>query len=553
MPLLETSLSVSILIVAILFFRWILLHKLPKMTFMFLWSVALVQLLVPVSVHSQFSIFTVLDYLSGRMFAGKEGTPVTESPLLTDGGTVSMPPVKENMTFPTEPLQIASQLSPIVWAWLIGFTLCALYFIIPHLRSRKNYKMSLPINNNFIREWQQSNRLWRKVQIRQADHISTPLTYGILRPVVLLPKALDYTDENQLALILTHEFTHIKRYDTLKKWLFAAGVSVHWFNPVVWVMYVFANRDIELSCDETVIRTFGNSTKSAYALALVSLEEKRSGMFPMMSHFAKKPIEERIISIMKTKKTSIRTMLLAITIAVSVVTVFATSARDETEAATGGDEPVAEVVPNLYQGQSTTVLMPIDLTFRQADVPMLIDNLIASKYRAIYIDNEIYVRVMNDNSVMISKDNGKAWGKYDTDDVETKDFAKWLLENDPNPGYSMKEVQSRLANGAEVKHIAFENGKEMYFIMDARGVQIELVQPAKLASVLIDGQRMMITCERLPMYISDQILSISAPMLRTFYDLLVSSNILTKADADQDYSQRMKYLKKNDTIFTVTD
>jgi bla regulator protein blaR1 len=77
------------------------------------------------------------------------------------------------------------------------------------------------------------------------------------------------------------------------------------------------------------------------------------------------------------------------------------------------------------------------------------------------------------------------------------------------------------------------------------GVQIELVQPEKIASVLIDGQRMMITSERLPFLISEQ-------MLKSFYDLLVSSSILTKTQAEQDYSERIKYLHENDTIFTVT-
>ncbi|USG65739.1 hypothetical protein NDK47_27190 [Brevibacillus ruminantium] len=175
----------------------------------------------------------------------------------------------------------------------------------------------------------------------------------------------------------------------------------------------------------------------------------------------------------------------------------------------------------------------------------MIDKLNASKYRAVYLDNEMYLRITNDNSILISKDNGSVWKKYDTDGVDAKDFANWLLKNDPIPGYSMKEIQRRLRNGAEVKHLVFENGKEMYFVMDGNGVQIELVQPEKIASVLIDGQRMMITSERLPMPISTQ-------MLKSFYNLLVSSNILTKNQAEQDYSERIKHLKENDTIFTVT-
>ncbi|QNK56568.1 M56 family metallopeptidase [Paenibacillus sp. PAMC21692] len=546
MSLLQISISASVFILAVIFLRSLLIHKLPKMTFMFLWGVALIQLLVPVSVQSQFSIFTAAEHISG-MFTAPKLISAPESSTFINGSAVIMPPITEHLTVPIMPLKTASQISPFVWVWLVGFTLCALFFIIPHLRYRKIYKMAVPIRNDFIGKWQLSNLLWRDVQIRQLDHISTPLTYGIFRPVVLLPKNLDYDDEKQLALILTHEFTHIKRFDILKKWILATSVCVHWFNPFVWVMYILANRDIELSCDETVIRKLGEDTKPTYARALVRLEEKKIGLSPMISSFSKNSTEERIISIMKTKKITITTMLLAIGLAAGAVIIFATSAMDKTEVAKGVDEPIAysepslyqgaittKIVPTLSQGAATTDLMPHDLTFnKKYDVPKLIDSLMASKYRAVYMDNEIYLRVMMDNTIQISKDNGAVWKKYDTDEIDAKEFAKWLLINDPIPGYSMKEVQTRLANGAEVKHLVFENVKEMYFIIDRNGVQIELVQPEKISSVLIDGQRMMITS------------AISPQMLKSFYDLLVSNNILSEAHAKQDYSERMKYLEKN--------
>jgi bla regulator protein BlaR1 len=404
MSLLEMSVPASLFILAVVCFRSLLLHKVPKMTFIVLWGVALFRLLVPISVHSQFSIFMAVNDL-GRMFTVQESISLTQSSPISNGGTVTMPPITDSMTTSAVPMELASSISPFVLAWLIDFTLCALFFIIPHLRCRNNYRMSLPIENDFIQKWQKSNPLWRKVQIRQSDTILTPLTYGIFQPVVLLPKHIDYSDEKQLELILTHEYIHIKRFDTLKKWLLAAGVCVHWFNPFVWVMYILANRDIELSCDETVIWTFGDSIKLAYAMALVRLEEKKSGLSSMVSNFSKNSIEERIISIMKTKKISITAMLLAIVIVAGTVTVFATSALDKTEAAPGVESPAAESTPALNQGESSTALMPIDLTFAKSDVPQLIDQLNVSKYRAIYLDNEMVLRVTNDNSIWISKDN----------------------------------------------------------------------------------------------------------------------------------------------------
>lgn len=214
------------------------------------------------------------------------------------------------------------------------------------------------------------------------------------------------------------------------------------------------------------------------------------------------------------------------------------------------DEPIATLapyqIPYATSMTSTTNVMPIDLTFRKFDVPNLINKLNASKYKAVYTDNEMYLRVMSDNSIQISLDNGAAWKEYDTNDVDATEFAEWLLINDPNPGYSVKEMQSRLANGAEVKHLVLKNGKEMYFIIDRSGVQIELVQATRLASVLVDSQRMMVTVESLS-YV------ISAQMLKSFYDLLASSNILTQPQAEQEYSERIQYLKENDTSFKITE
>jgi beta-lactamase regulating signal transducer with metallopeptidase domain len=510
-----------------------------------LWSVALFRLLVPVSVPVSLSVFTMINDLAEK-FAVRQGLSLTQGSSVVSDGTLAVQLVQETIITSDAAPETTLWISPLILIWFGGFTLCMLSFVLPHLRSRNDYKMSIPIEHDFIRKWQQSNQLRRQVQIRQSDTILTPLTYGVVRPVVLLPKSIDYTDEKQLAFILTHEYIHIKQFDVLKKWLLAACLCIHWFNPFVWIMYILANRDIELTCDETVIRTFGESKRSAYAMALVRWEEKKSGLSSMVSHFSKNAIEERIVSIMRTKKVSIAKMLLAVVIVAGSVTFFATSALDKTKAAPKAEIPMAETGSALYQGESSTALMPIDLTFTKSDVPQLIEKLHASKYKAIYVDNEMLLRVGNDNSIWTSRDNGSLWGKFDTVSVKAKDFADWLLKNDPNPGYSMKETQNRLANGAEVKHVEFENGKEMYFIIDENGVQIELVQTKKLASVLIDGQRMMVTSERLPIFISEQ-------MLESFYDLLVSGSVLTKTQAEQDYSERIQYLKENDTFFTVTN
>lgn len=207
--------------------------------------------------------------------------------------------------------------------------ICALFFIVTHLRCLREYRTALPAANDLVARWQREHPLRRSVQIRHLDTISAPLTYGVVRSVVLLPKTTEYADERQLGYVLAHEYTHVRRFDTLTKGLLAAALCVHWFNPLVWVMYVFANRDIELACDEAVVWTFGETARSAYARALIGMEEKKSRLGPFCNGFSKIAIEERIVAIMKTKRTTTIGIVLALALVVGTATAFATSAATD--------------------------------------------------------------------------------------------------------------------------------------------------------------------------------------------------------------------------------
>lgn len=321
MEILKMSLSATVFILAIVIIRALALHRLPKMTFLVLWTVALCRLLIPFSVPSPFSIYTLVDMLKTNF--SRMDTIVTGMAPINIGTAAD--------TINTSLAETASvNISPFMVVWFIGFSACALFFLVTHLRWRREYKTALPVDNEFVGAWQLSHPTKRKVEIKQSDRIAAPLAYGIFRPVILLPKGTDWTHEKHLEYILTHELVHIQRFDTLTKFLLVAAVCVHWFNPLVWVMYVLANRDIELSCDEAVVRTFGETMKSAYALTLIGLEEKRSSIIPLVNNFSKNAIEERIVSIMKMKKTSIITLVAAVLIVAGATIGFATGAKSNT-------------------------------------------------------------------------------------------------------------------------------------------------------------------------------------------------------------------------------
>lgn len=207
---------------------------------------------------------------------------------------------------------------------------CAVVFAAAYGRCCREFRASFPVESEVTRRWLQSHPLRRTIAIRRSGRISSPLTFGVLRPVILMPKKTDWTDETALRYVLEHEFVHIQRFDVLSKLLLIAAICVHWFNPLVWVMYVLANRDLELSCDETVLRRFGGDVRAAYARVLIRMEAARGGFAPLCNHFGKNAIEERITAIMKTKRITIVSLGLAALLVAGTVTVFATSAQGGT-------------------------------------------------------------------------------------------------------------------------------------------------------------------------------------------------------------------------------
>lgn len=214
--------------------------------------------------------------------------------------------------------------------WLIGALVCGVCFAAAYWACRRTFRESLPVERDEARRWLQGHPLRRRLEIRQSDRVSTPLTYGVLRPVILLPKAVDWEEQDTMRYVLTHEYVHIRRFDALFKAVMIVAACVHWFNPAVWGMYVLLNRDIELSCDEAVLQRFGERSKADYAMALLQLEEKRGGTAPLCNGFSINAIEERIRAIMKCKKHSVAALAAAIGLVFGVTAAFATSANGET-------------------------------------------------------------------------------------------------------------------------------------------------------------------------------------------------------------------------------
>ena len=308
MSLIEMTLEGSVIIMAIILVRSLTIHHLPKKAFLLLWAVALTRLLLPVRISSPASIYTVTPGLSDT---GRSG--------------ILLPGMAAQASAATSE-RVAVSISFWSIVWLAGGLLLALGILICHIRNRRIYRTSLPAESQWVRQWIECHRLRRPVFLRYSDQIEAPLTYGVLWPVILLPAEIDWSDEALLGFILAHEMSHIRRFDALIKWFLAAALCLHWFNPLVWAMYILANRDLEISCDESVLHLYGQQSRADYALTLVGMEERRTEFAPLANCFSRNALKERITAIMKSPEKSVKN-LAASAVLIGVITiVFATSA-----------------------------------------------------------------------------------------------------------------------------------------------------------------------------------------------------------------------------------
>ena len=311
MMLLKMSISSGILILLIIILRSLAINKLPKKLFVLLWNIALLRLLLPFDLPIHYGIaLPVTKIVNDSVYY-----PIISTNAVIQGNTKEL--IADTVN---------SVLNNIEWTtfiWFVGMIMLLIMFSVLYFKEYQKIQAALPITKETENYFRSIVALPKRVKLLVSDRISTPLTFGIFSPKIILPKILKSPDNEEIKYVLTHEMIHIKRFDNLWKIIMLTAVSIHWFNPLVWIMYILFNRDIELSCDEKVITHWGETTKKEYAMALVNLAEKQYHWSFFSNGFGKKAIQERIVAIMKFKKTTYISIGCAILLLVGAITVFA--------------------------------------------------------------------------------------------------------------------------------------------------------------------------------------------------------------------------------------
>lgn len=374
MIILAMSISTSLFIISVAFVRILKLDFMAKVHRLFLWYGVIFNLLIPWRLPVKYNIFSLIQYL--RNMLEQEQVYISGTDFIQIIGSESIN---------VQNIWIISLI------WLIGLCMVAAYFLHTHIRYRKLYKQALPTENLYVNEWRGKNRLKRKITILISDRVVTPLTYGLLNPIIILPKMVLELEQRQIEYILNHEEIHIRQYHIILKWMTALCVCMHWFNPIVWLAYVLINKDIELSCDEQVLWKLQDEDKKKYALLLIQLEAVRSNCFPLCNSFCRNLCEERISSIMKIKKLSKQSHMLAVLIVIMLITVFSTAANAEEQYTERNDLEIEQMFlkfnsATINENDSNTDMPTLE--FRKDDVTGKFSVVVKDKNDNIILNEE---------------------------------------------------------------------------------------------------------------------------------------------------------------------
>lgn len=319
--ILNMSLTASVAIVFVLLLR-LLLKKAPKVISYALWGVVLLRLLCPVSIESGLSLYGLLDtptvdmtehssameYIPSNIVHTEYPEVVLPVPGVGEAITETLPQGEEQLRAdPLEgPIFIAT------YVWMGGILVMAVYGIVTYLRLRRRLITASPLRNN----------------IYLADEIESPFVMGLVRPKIYLPSAMK---EREQSYIILHEQHHIRRLDHIVKALAFVALCIHWFNPLVWVAFILSGKDMEMSCDEAVVRKLGTQIRADYTASLLSLATGKRIIAGMPLAFGEGNTKDRIKNLANWKKPAFWVVLVAVVACVALAVCLLTNPTDSEE------------------------------------------------------------------------------------------------------------------------------------------------------------------------------------------------------------------------------
>ena len=303
LKLANMSISASWLVLAILVLR-LVLKKAPKWVNVLLWGIVAVRLICPFTIESALSLIPSTQTIPMNIEMAAQ--PAIDSGVEVVNSMVN-PMIAASFTpnpaASANPLQIWIPLASVVWAF--GMVLMFLYTAISYWRLIRRIDAAVLYRDNIF----------------QSENVSSPFVLGIIKPKIYLPF---HMNEQDLHHVVAHEQAHIRRKDHWWKPLGFLLLTIHWFNPLMWLAYVLLCRDIELACDEKVIKELNSEQRADYTQALVTCSVNRHMIAACPLAFGEVGVKDRVKSVMNYRKPTFWIIIIAIVICIVVAVCFLT-------------------------------------------------------------------------------------------------------------------------------------------------------------------------------------------------------------------------------------
>ena len=298
------SISASWIVLAVLLLR-LLLKKAPKWITVLLWGIVAARLICPFTIESFMSLIPSAQTISPEIMT--DATPEIDSgiPILNNAiNTVISDSFTPNPSASANPLQILIPILSVVW--VVGIVAMLLYTLISYFKVKCKIGTAVLLRDNIL----------------QSENVASPFVLGIVKPKIYLPFNIDNQD---LEHVIAHENAHIQRKDHLWKPFGFLLLTLHWFNPLMWLGYVLLCRDIELACDEKVIKELNTAQKADYSQALLTCSVNRHIIAACPLAFGEVGVKSRIKSVLSYKKPAFWIIIAAILTSAVVAACFLTN------------------------------------------------------------------------------------------------------------------------------------------------------------------------------------------------------------------------------------
>ncbi len=286
LKLLNMSITGCVMILAVLIAR-LFLQKAPRWSICLLWGLVALRLICPFTLESNLSLIRNSEPISQEIVSNQSWTTsVTTETLQIEVADPLIPPVQqlpEQDVFAKPQRKTVDLLTVLGSVWLSGVVVMLLYTLISYAQLKRMVRTATRLESN----------------IRQSEYVTSPFVLGVFRPVIYLPYGLKQSHQEH---IIAHELSHIRRGDHLIKPLGFLILSIHWFNPFVWVAYILLCRDIEAACDERVIKKMTREQRQSYSATLLHYSVKRRRIAACPVAFGENGIKGRIKNVMNYKK-----------------------------------------------------------------------------------------------------------------------------------------------------------------------------------------------------------------------------------------------------------